>query len=270
MISTDQPEGTRTVVIVAAHPDDDCFLAGGFVATYRGDPRTRFVLVHATRGEAGSADAGFPAPGTELGRIRVKEARLSWGALGRRPDRHDWLGFADGRLAEHVDELTATIAVILEAERPDVVITFGPDGLTGHPDHAAVSAATTAAFEQLPGAGDHARRLVHIAIPQRQLDSWIDRLVSNGWTPNPEYRNALAGVPDEQIGLAMDCTAVVDRVKSSLAAHRSQAHIFRRIPAPFLDARLATLYGVVARGAQGRDGVLRDLFEDLGRVPERV
>jgi N-acetyl-1-D-myo-inositol-2-amino-2-deoxy-alpha-D-glucopyranoside deacetylase len=257
---------TRTLLIVAAHPDDDCFIAGGLVARHRADPAVRFVLVHATRGEAGSSEVGFPPPGPELGRIRAAEAQRSWQALGRRPDRHYWLGYADGRLTESVGELTVRVAAIMDEERPDVVITFGPDGLTGHPDHAAVSAATTAAFEQFTSGTDEPRRLVHAAIPAGQLDAWTERLVRNGWTLRPEHRDALTGVPDHEIGLTVDCRSVVRRVKNSLAAHRSQAHIFRRIPAEFLDARLGTLYGVVAAGVRGHAPMLHDIFDDLDRA----
>jgi LmbE family N-acetylglucosaminyl deacetylase len=263
--------GTRTVLVVAAHPDDDCFIAGGLVAMHAADPGMRFVLVHATCGEAGSTAAGFPLPGSAaLAETRVREVARSWQVLGRRPDRHEWLGFADGRLAERVDELSAAIATIIADERPDVVVTFGPDGLTGHPDHAAISAATTAAFEaRLAGSG-RPHRLVQAAIPQGQLDFWFDRLVSNGWTLTPEHRNSLTGVPDEKIGLVVDCAPVVGQVTDALAEHRSQAHIFRRIPEPFLRARLSTLYGVIAAGCPGRGGVLTDLFEDLDRTPELV
>ena len=44
------------------------------------------------------------------------------------------------------DELTAKIAAVMDAITPDVVITFGPMGLSGHPDHGAVHRATVAAF----------------------------------------------------------------------------------------------------------------------------
>ena len=45
---------------------------------------------------------------------------------------------------------------ILDEERPDVVVTFGPDGITGHPDHITIGAATTEAFLQLAGGRDPA------------------------------------------------------------------------------------------------------------------
>lgn len=271
MTSNCYPIRVRTVLVVAAHPDDDCFIAGGLVAMHATDPAMRFVLVHATCGEAGSTDVGFPAPGTSaLAQTRVHEVDRSWQVLGRRPDRHEWLGFADGRLAESVDELTARIATIIGDEQPDVVVTFGPDGLTGHPDHAAVSAATTAAFEDRLAGSERPHRLVHAAIPQGQLDFWYDRLVSNGWTLTPEHRNSLSGVPDEAIGLVVDCTPVVGQVTDALAEHRSQAHIFRRIPEPFLRARLSTLHGVIAAGCGARGPVLTDLFGGLDRTPELV
>jgi LmbE family N-acetylglucosaminyl deacetylase len=68
-------------------------------------------------------------------------------AVGRIPDRHDWLGYPDGGVADvPFEELVDAIAALMEQERPTVVHTFGPDGIFGHPDHIAIGAATDAAF----------------------------------------------------------------------------------------------------------------------------
>jgi LmbE family N-acetylglucosaminyl deacetylase len=68
-------------------------------------------------------------------------------AVGRIPDRHDWLGYPDGGVADvPFEELVDAIAALMEQERPTVVHTFGPDGIFGHPDHIAVGAATEAAL----------------------------------------------------------------------------------------------------------------------------
>lgn len=271
MTSRSYPTNIRTILVVVAHPDDDCFIAGGLVTRHADDPTLRFAVVYATCGEAGSIDAGFPAPGSAaLAETRRREAMRSWDVLGRRPDRCEWLGFADGHLGDSLADLTEHIAAIMDEEQPDVVVTFGPDGLTGHPDHAAVSAATTSAFEDRLATTSRPARLIHAAIPQSQLDAWIDDLVSQGWTLSPEHRSTLTGVCDADIGLVVDCGSAVHLLTQALAAHRSQAHIFRRIPQPFLHARLTRLYGVIAAGQPGRADVITDVFEDLDRAPELV
>src|SRR5690606_26787833 len=152
--------GVPSLMFVAAHPDDDVFGAARAVALHSGDADLRFILVHATDGEAGEIAPDSGVTREELGAVRRRETRDGWEAVGRLPDRHEWFGLPDGGLTEHpFDDLVDRIAAVMAAERPDVVITFGPDGITGHPDHIAVSAATTTAFERLSGGGEGLRRL---------------------------------------------------------------------------------------------------------------
>ena len=111
------------------------------------DPGFRFILIHATDGGAGDIREGFPATRETLGRIRQQEDEDGWRALGREPDRHEWLGYPDGEVDQvPFDELVEAVAAILEEEQPTVVGTFGPDGIFAHPDHIAIGAATDAAF----------------------------------------------------------------------------------------------------------------------------
>ncbi|MEJ2854337.1 MULTISPECIES: PIG-L deacetylase family protein [unclassified Saccharothrix] len=89
-----------TFAYVVAHPDDDAYGAAGTVALHARDPDFRFVLVHATDGEAGDIREGFPATWETLGAVRRAECAAAWRAVGRVPDRHEWLGFPDGGLAD--------------------------------------------------------------------------------------------------------------------------------------------------------------------------
>jgi LmbE family N-acetylglucosaminyl deacetylase len=74
--------------------------------------------------------------------------------------------------------LEAEIARVLAEGRPDVVLTFGPDGITGHPDHITVGAATTAAFTRFAGDGGPGfARLYHAAWKQSALDRLNSRRV---------------------------------------------------------------------------------------------
>ena len=147
----------RTLVAVLAHPDDESFAIGGTLAKYAAEGVAVHLIV-ATLGEAG-------IPGTEArqaAEVRQSELLMACGALGIRT--LEFLGFVDGRLSE-IDEESAVARLFdtLRRARPDVVITFGPEGITGHPDHLAVHRWTTAAFDrlsQLPG-GPH--RLYYIA-----------------------------------------------------------------------------------------------------------
>ena len=112
--------------MVVAHPDDDAYGAAGTVALHADDPGFRFILIHATDGGAGDIRPGFPATRESLGRVRMQEDEDAWRAVGRSPDRHAWLGLADGEVEKvPLDQLADAIGAILDEEQPTVVETFG-------------------------------------------------------------------------------------------------------------------------------------------------
>ena len=99
----------------------------------------RVVMATATRGEGGGS--GDPH---ELAVLRERELRDAVSHVG--VDDVRLLGYADGGCSSvDTEEGTGAIIALIEDVQPDVVVTFGPDGITGHPDHIAVSRWTTAA-----------------------------------------------------------------------------------------------------------------------------
>lgn len=137
---------TRTLLAVFAHPDDEILVAP-LLSTYaRRGVRVHLVVV--TDGEKGvSPHAGIPA-GAQLAKIRAEETRCSCRALGI--DAPTLLGFKDGEIGAivsppwlHLSEIKARIAKVIEEMRPDAIVTFGPDGGYGHPDHRLVGALVT-------------------------------------------------------------------------------------------------------------------------------
>jgi LmbE family N-acetylglucosaminyl deacetylase len=115
---------------------------------------------------------------------------------------------------------------------PDVVATFGPDGIFGHPDHIAIGAATDAAFHRLaPRAERGFRRLCHGAIPESVFSRWnTQRAAMDLFAFDPTRTYHMRGVPDEQIGITVDCRPVADRIVAGLAEHRSQHHVMSDDP----------------------------------------
>lgn len=215
----------RTLAAVVAHPDDDAYGIASIVALHADDPSLRFVLIHATDGEAGSIAEGSEATRETLGAVRREEDRRAWVALGRVPDRHEWFGYPDGGLADVPrGELVDRISRIFGDERPDVVMTFGPDGITGHPDHIAISGATTEAFERFAGDGSPGfRRLTYGVVPQSTIERINQKRIVLGLEPwNPEITYHMRGVPDEEIGIVIDTSPVAQRVRTAMQEHRSQ------------------------------------------------
>lgn len=262
-----RPEPGRRLAFVAAHPDDDTFGIAGSVALHAHDPRFHFTLIHATDGEAGQISEGSNATPETLGAVRRLEARSSWAILGRAPDRHEWLGYPDSALAEvDLEELTDRIAAVFADERPDVVVTFGPDGMTLHPDHIAVGRAATAAFLRfVDDGGPGFQRLVHAAIRASTMQRWNRERVAAGlppWETGRLYHPQ--SVEDELIGLDADTSTVAPRVLEALRAHRTQWDTFEVVDEALLIRLLSREQGVIAHPPR-RPGepVFTDVFEDI-------
>ena len=257
-----------TLAVVVAHPDDDTFGCSGTVALHAADPSFRFVLIHATRGEAGQIAEGSGATRETLGAVRQEEDRRSWVALGREPDRHEWLGYPDGGVADAAfDRLVDRVAAILAEERPDVVITFGADGITAHTDHITVGRAATEAFHRCRGERPAGfRRLLHQAIAASEIDVWNERLIAAGEEPmDPTQVYNPRGVPDETIGVVVDCAAVVDRKLAALREHRTQAADVDAFGEADMREALARETHVIAwPEREGGSAPLGDVFEGLG------
>jgi LmbE family N-acetylglucosaminyl deacetylase len=223
----------RTLACVFAHPDDDAYGAAGSVALHADEADFRFVLIHATAGEQGDIREGFPATPSTLGAVRRAEDESAWRALGREPDRHEWLGLPDGQVADvPFEEVVAAVARILDEENPAVVVTFGPDGVFGHPDHIAIGAATDEAFARLRSEDRSGfRRLAHGAVPQSVFERWNAQRAELGlYTFDPTQTYHMRGIPDEQIGIVVDCRTVAGRVVAGLREHRSQLHVMSDDP----------------------------------------
>ena len=155
-----------TVLGVWAHPDDEAYLSGGLMAL-AADAGSRVVCVTATRGERGTPDP-VRWPPDRLAAERTTELARCLDVLGVR--EHHWLGYRDGACAAVPAEAAiARLCELIGDVRPDTVLTFGPHGNTGHPDHRTVSAWTTAAFDRAarPGA-----RLLHTAVTDRWARRW--------------------------------------------------------------------------------------------------
>lgn len=140
---------TRTLMAVLAHPDDESLGVGGTLAKYASEGVDVFVVT-ATRGEGGrfcghpSGDHQHPGP-EALAQIRETELRAAAAVLGVR--EVSFLDYED----QHLDcaaprEVIGRIVRQVRRIRPDVVVTFGPDGAYGHPDHVAISQFCTAAL----------------------------------------------------------------------------------------------------------------------------
>src|SRR5216684_8395619 len=139
------------LMCVLAHPDDESLGNGGILAKYAAEGVETY-LVTATRGEHGWFGDESEYPGLEaLGKRREAELLAAASVLGIR--RVDFLNYIDGDLDQaHPAEVIAKIVGHVRSVKPDVVVTFGPDGAYGHPDHIAICQFTTAAIVEAANA----------------------------------------------------------------------------------------------------------------------
>jgi LmbE family N-acetylglucosaminyl deacetylase len=155
-----------TILGIWAHPDDEAYLSGGLMALAR-DHGSRVVCATATRGELGTGDPDAWPP-QRLAEARAGELARCLEILG--VTEHHWLGYRDGGCAAvPAPDAVARLSDLIARVGPDTVLTFGPDGITGHPDHRTVSAWTTAAFDRAAPAG---ARLLYAAVADRRAARW--------------------------------------------------------------------------------------------------
>lgn len=214
------------ITVVGAHPDDESLIAGGTLAlAARASVRTGIVSL--TRGELGPiSDRALATPAT-LGEVRQAELNaaaaqlgVTWTACLRHPD---------GELA-WVDRASAVaqLARLLARRETSAVLTFGPDGVYGHPDHAAAGEIAAAACATLAidcyrsvWAPNTVRALHHEAAA-RGLPTGL-------WGLEPEA----FGSWDAPDALTLDVCDVLDRKLAALRAHRTQLgpeHLLTALP----------------------------------------
>ncbi|MGH9032703.1 MAG: PIG-L deacetylase family protein [Acidimicrobiia bacterium] len=168
------PSALGTVLGVWAHPDDETYLSAG-IMTMAVDAGARVVCVTATRGENGTPDPERWPP-AELARTRGAELAAALATLG--VDEHHWLDYPDGRCAAvDPEEGVRRVLDVVDDVRPDTVLTFGPDGMTGHRDHKTVCAWTTEAMRRRD---DGRARLHYATVEHDWIDDYLEVMVEAG------------------------------------------------------------------------------------------
>ncbi len=239
-----QSEGTvksrLKLLAVLAHPDDESLGIGGTLARYAAEG-VECYLVTATRGEGGRfGRKGQTTDPAETGRQREAELRDAASALGVR--EVSVLGYPDGA----VDQVDATVAIQAIAGhirriRPNVVITFGPEGCYGHPDHIAICQFATAAAvcaadpdfqtERRPGepAPPHrVAKLYYIAWRKAVLDLYQATFRKLTSKVDGVQRDANPW-PDWAVTTEVDTSAVWPTTWRAVRCHKTQLAIFEHL-----------------------------------------
>jgi LmbE family N-acetylglucosaminyl deacetylase len=230
------------LMAVLAHPDDESLGVGGTLAKYASEGVDVFLLT-ATRGDSGryrgfsSNDHQHPGPAA-LADIRESELRAAASALGVRAV--SLLNYGDQRL-DRADprEVVAEIAAYLRRIAPDVVVTFGPDGAYGHPDHIAISQFTTAAVVAaanpaflacgIDALQPHAvSKLYYVAWPESAWKAYQAAFRKLASTVDGIERQAVPW-PDWAITTVIDTRSYWPTVWRAISCHESQISAYERL-----------------------------------------
>ena len=203
----------RRLLGIWAHPDDEAYLSAGLMARVI-ESGGQVTVLTATRGEKGTDDPLLHGR-SHFASMREAELRAALGELGVSDVR--FMGFGDGECDPLSEDAAAMIDGVIDDVDPDLIVTFGPDGVTNHSDHRAVSAWTTAAWLRRSGADLlYATMTSTFAADHRELH---------------DHLGLFADCPDGQPATVADATVALrcslterelDRKRRSLAAHASQ------------------------------------------------
>lgn len=239
----------KTLLAVFAHPDDESFGTGGSLSLYaaRG---YRVELICATRGEAGEiSDPSLATPET-LAQVREDELRCAARGMGINPPI--FLGYRDSgmmgtpenddpRCLWKADRPLAVgqVTRIIRELRPEVVVTFEPNGGYGHPDHVTIHQITVAAVaaaadpaqypEQIAAglAPYTVQKFYYTGLPRRFFAKIAEKLQAAGVDlsklsgPRKE-KLADWGMADEVVTTVIDVSSVLDKKVASFWCHRTQ------------------------------------------------
>ncbi|MGH3670604.1 MAG: N-acetyl-1-D-myo-inositol-2-amino-2-deoxy-alpha-D-glucopyranoside deacetylase [Pseudonocardiaceae bacterium] len=243
----------RRMVVVHAHPDDETLWTGGMIASYIA-AGVEVTLVTCTLGELGevlvdelrelAADRADQLGGYRLGELQAACAALGvtdqrfLGGIGRWRDSGmvaepgSWAStpadlhpraFAAGSL----DEQVSALVEVLVRVRPQVVVTYGPDGGYGHPDHIRAHQVTMAAAQQVPGVA----RVFWTVRPRSALTQGIAALRAVPGLPFPlPGECGLPGVDDAEVTTVLDVAAYRGEVLAAMRAHTTQIRLWTAGP----------------------------------------
>jgi len=222
------------LMCVLAHPDDESLATGGILAKYAASG-VQTYLVMATRGERGWSGPAADDPGPQaLGRVREAELRAAAQVLGLREVA--FLDYQDGELdrADHTEAL-AKIVTHVRRVRPDVVVTFDPNGMYGHPDHIAISQLTTTAVVAAADPSYHSLTMnsphrvaklyyrAFLQAEQAAYEATFGRLVM----PVDSVERRFTAWPEWAITTRIDASAYWEQVWQAIKCHRSQLPDFQ-------------------------------------------
>ncbi len=190
---------------IFAHPDDESYMAAGTLAKYA-KAGWKIDLVCATRGED-SARGSFTATDSDtFGGVRQKELELAASQIGA--SSITFLDYKDGKLSSQTPgDVEEKLMKVLRENKPDVVITMEPSGVTNHPDNVKLSLSTTFAFQKYAAdrheenpADENPPKLYYACMP----DSIVSYFIKKKYFSGESFGKPWRGIDDKKITTVID------------------------------------------------------------------
>lgn len=261
---------------VVAHPDDEAFGLGGTLAKYAAEGCDVHVVT-ATRGEAGDIRDPELANRANLPQVREQELRCACDTYGIHPPH--FLDYVDGQLPiVHQGQAVGKIVRLLRELRPQVLITFGPDGIYCHYDHMAVHRWATAAYDMAADEScfpDQIRDSCELHQVRKLYYQVLSEEALTAMSPEGQAASVMmdgvpfpmVGWPPEKITTAIDVSDQLETKLKGLMCHATQIDVTSELEGVDV-AQMAQAFGretyVLARCTVGwPDGVETDLLRGL-------
>jgi LmbE family N-acetylglucosaminyl deacetylase len=269
-----------TLMAVHAHPDDEASSTGGVLAAYS-DEGIRTIVVTCTNGEFGDGPAGIK-PGedghdtADVAQTRLAELREACKHLG--VTELEMLGYHDSGMPDWeyrnspdafcnvpLEDVVDKIGALIEQYRPQVVVTYDPDGAYQHPDHVHAARAAIGAVTKT-GIPD---KLYLTAMRRSEWQRIFEALREAGedvpeWDLTEEEQRQIAE-SEARITTEVDVTPVLDRKRDALMAHTSQItdSWFSKIPPEIVRSAFGHEWFILARNRTQSSVPEADLFAGL-------
>ncbi|KUO17093.1 N-acetyl-1-D-myo-inositol-2-amino-2-deoxy-alpha-D-glucopyranoside deacetylase [Streptomyces dysideae] len=235
----------RRLLLVHAHPDDESINNGATMAKYAAEG-AHVTLVTCTLGEHGEVIPPELAhlTGAALGEYRLRELTAAMGELGVRDFRQlggagryedsGMMGLADNDdpacfWRADVDEAAARLVEVIREVRPQVLVTYDPDGGYGHPDHIQTHRVAMRAAELAADAGFPVAKIYWNRVPRAVAEDAFARLREE--LPGLPYDKAAVVddvpgvVADDRITTVIDGTAYTTAKTAAMRAHATQIDV---------------------------------------------
>ena len=228
--------GKLRMMCVLAHPDDESLGVGGSLARYASEGIDTYVVM-ATRGERGRyGDIAEKPPMAVIAETRAQELLAAAKVLGVK--EVSFLDYIDGDL-DQADPAEAVARIVrhLRRVRPDVVVTFGPDGGYGHVDHIAISQFTVSAVicAADPGYRTEDHQIAH-RVSKLYFMAWTNGKWAAYQDAFKDLKYSVDGIerratpwPDWEITTEIDTTGFWQTVWKAVQCHKTQLSIYSKL-----------------------------------------